>query len=342
MSAHAVDLKAHGALDKAVALRVSRVPGMDRLVHGLALGTTGATLALIVAGGIVTTTGAGLAVPDWPTTFGHNPFFFPWSGMVGAVRIEHSHRLLGAAVGILTLALAAAAWVGPRGRSLRTLAVATVVLVCVQGLLGGLRVVLRQDALAVVHGSLAQGFFVLTAVLATVTGPEWNRLLSAGEASRLAGVARIGVVVATLLFGQVVLGALTTHNGWFAAHLTGAVVAVAGTGALGATALGRARALPPIRWRARVIVGLLVIQVGLGLGAFLTRFTGVAFPGGELAVIGLPVAHRAVSALLIGFVVTLTLHAWRLAPAGVGLGRTLPHETQSSHDSGHERLTVPT
>jgi cytochrome c oxidase assembly protein subunit 15 len=310
------------------------------MIHGLALGNSGATLLLIVAGGLVTTTGAGLAVPDWPTTFGYNPFFFPWSGMVGAVLIEHSHRLLGAAVGILSVALATAAWVGRCDRPLRALAVAAVALVCVQGLLGGLRVVLRQDALAVVHGCLAQGFFVLTAVLVTVTGPEWNRLLSAGDATRLAGVARIGVGVATLLFGQVVLGALTTHAGWFVAHLTGAVVAVAGTGALVAAALWRARAVAPIRWRARVIGGLLVIQVGLGLGAFLARFTGVAVPGGELAVIGLPVAHRAVSALLLGLVVTLALHAWRLAPAGLGVGRTLLQETHRTGDSGHERLTV--
>jgi heme a synthase len=63
---------------------------MNPMIHGLALGNSAATLLLIVAGGLVTTTGAGLAVPDWPTTFGYNPFFFPWSGMVGAVLIEHS------------------------------------------------------------------------------------------------------------------------------------------------------------------------------------------------------------------------------------------------------------
>ena len=314
--------------------------GTQRMIHRLALGTSGATLILIAAGGIVTSTGAGLAVPDWPATFGYNMLLFPWSRMVGGVLIEHSHRLLGAAVGILTLALATAAWVGRCDRPLRALAVAAVALVCVQGLLGGLRVVLRQDALAVVHGCVAQGFFVLTAVLATVTGPEWNRPGPVRDATRLAGVARIGVGVATLLFGQVVLGALTTHTGWFAAHLSGAVVAVTGTGALVAAALWRARALTPVRWRARLIGGLLVIQVGLGLGAFLARFTGVAVPGGEIAVIGLPVAHRAVSALLLGLVVTLALHAWRLAPAGVGVGQTLRQGTQRSRDSGHERLTV--
>ena len=67
--------------------------------------TAGTTLGLVVAGGLVTNTGAALAVPDWPTTFGYNLFLFPWSGMVGGVLLEHSHRLLGSVVGLLTLAL---------------------------------------------------------------------------------------------------------------------------------------------------------------------------------------------------------------------------------------------
>ena len=65
---------------------------------------------LILFGGLVTNTGAALAVPDWPTTFGYNMFLFPWSRMVGGIFYEHSHRLMGALVGLLTLALAAALW----------------------------------------------------------------------------------------------------------------------------------------------------------------------------------------------------------------------------------------
>ena len=80
----------------------------------LARVTAGATLVLIMAGGLVTTTGAGLAVPDWPTTFGENLFLFPWSRMVGGVLVEHSHRLLGVVVGGLTLGLGAAVWLEDR------------------------------------------------------------------------------------------------------------------------------------------------------------------------------------------------------------------------------------
>jgi cytochrome c oxidase assembly protein subunit 15 len=291
------------------------------MLHRLAVVTSGATLLLIMGGGIVTSTGAGLAVPDWPTTFGYNLFLFPRSRMVGAVLIEHAHRLLGAGVGILTVALAIATWVGRRERRLRVLAVTAGALVCVQGLLGGLRVVLRQDALAIVHGCLAQGYFALTATLATLTGSEWNRVGPVMNATGPGWVAGLAAGVAALLCGQIVLGVLTTHAGWLAAHLGGAAVAVVGTGALVTTVHGRAGAAAPIRWRGRLIGGLLVLQVGLGLGAFLARFTALAVPGGDLAVVGLLVAHRAVSALLLGLVVTLAMHAWRLGRAGIATGQ---------------------
>ena len=137
--------------------------------------TAAATFVLIVFGGLVTNTGAALAVPDWPTTFGHNMFLFPWSEMVGGVLYEHSHRLLGAGVGLLTLALAGALALGEGRRWVRGLGVVAVLLVCAQGVVGGLRVVLLQDTLAIVHGWLAQAFFALVVLLALVTGRAWRR-----------------------------------------------------------------------------------------------------------------------------------------------------------------------
>jgi len=76
----------------------------NRWIHRFSLLTAGATFVLVVAGGLVTSTGSGLAVPDWPTTFGHNMFLYPWSKMVDGILIEHGHRLIGAGVGLLTLA----------------------------------------------------------------------------------------------------------------------------------------------------------------------------------------------------------------------------------------------
>ncbi|MCE3243034.1 MAG: putative Cytochrome oxidase assembly precursor, partial [Deltaproteobacteria bacterium] len=82
--------------------------------HRLAVITACATFPLLFIGGLVTSKGAGLAVPDWPTTFGYNMFLYPWSKMVGNIFYEHSHRLVASAVGFLTIALALSLWVQER------------------------------------------------------------------------------------------------------------------------------------------------------------------------------------------------------------------------------------
>src|ERR1044072_7938661 len=90
----------------------------------LALLTTVATFPLLFVGGLVTSTGAGLAVPDWPTTFGYNMFLYPWSKMVGGIFYEHSHRLVASCVGLLTIAFTIAVWLRESRAWLRWLAVA--------------------------------------------------------------------------------------------------------------------------------------------------------------------------------------------------------------------------
>ena len=128
-----------------------RVPGggpASVWPHRLAVFTAAATAALIFVGGVVTNTGSGLAVPDWPTTFGQNMFLYPPSQWAGGILYEHSHRLMGALVGLLTVVLAAALWVAaPRG-GLRWVGLVAVAAVIGQGVLGGLRVVLLKQTLA--------------------------------------------------------------------------------------------------------------------------------------------------------------------------------------------------
>ena len=130
--------------------------------HRLALATAICTIPLLFIGGLVTSKGAGLAVPDWPTTFGYNPFLYPWSKMVGNIFYEHSHRLVASAVGFLTILLAIALWFREPERWLRVLGATALALVVIQGVIGGLRVVLLEQTLAVVHACLAQAFFALT------------------------------------------------------------------------------------------------------------------------------------------------------------------------------------
>jgi heme a synthase len=117
-------------------------------LHRLAVVLCCATFPLLFIGGLVTSKGAGLAVPDWPTTFGYNVFLYPWSEMVGNILYEHSHRLVASCVGLLTIALAVALWFGERRTWLRWLGVTALLVVIAQGILGDLRVVLLQNSSA--------------------------------------------------------------------------------------------------------------------------------------------------------------------------------------------------
>jgi len=270
------------------------------LTHRLALGTALATAVLIVFGGLVTNTGAALAVPDWPDTFGHNLFFYPWSGMVGGVFYEHGHRLLGATVGLLTLALAAALW--RRGTTLRMLGLVAVLTVVAQGVLGGLRVVLQRDDIALIHGPLAQGFLALVVTLAYLTSPAARtpmRVRSAG------GLRRSALVAVAVTYAQIVLGALVTHAGWLWLHVGGAVAVFAVVPVV--TARARRTGDAVARPLARALLGLLGLQLALGIGAYLARFSPIWIPGEQATILALPVVHRLVGGLLLAATVVLAV-----------------------------------
>src|SRR5688572_17979306 len=144
-------------------------------LHRFAVLTAVATLFLICVGGIVTSKGVGLAVPDWPSTFGYNMFFFPFSKWVGGVFYEHSHRLVASGVGLLTTILAVWLWLKESRRWLRWLGIGAFLAVVLQGVLGGLRVVLFKDELGIVHATLGQLFFVLTCSIALFTSRWWPK-----------------------------------------------------------------------------------------------------------------------------------------------------------------------
>src|SRR5688572_615520 len=141
----------------------------DAWRHRFAVATVAATLALIFIGGLVTSTGSGLSVPDWPLSYG---MLMP--PMVGGVFYEHGHRMAATAVGFLTLVLAIwTARAEPR-RGVRRLAWAALAAVITQGVLGGLTVIyLLPTPVSVAHACLAQLFFCTMIALATVTSREW-------------------------------------------------------------------------------------------------------------------------------------------------------------------------
>lgn len=173
--------------------------------------TVVATVVLICFGGLVTSHGAGLAVPDWPNTYGYNMFLFPVSRWVGGIFYEHTHRLVASGVGLLTVILAVWMWRVVEMRWLRWLGVLAVGVVTLQGVLGGLRVTMLKDELGLVHGALAQSFLGLMTAIALFLTPGFWRLrprsgFRLGLAERWLGVA------VALVFAQLLLGAAMRHR----------------------------------------------------------------------------------------------------------------------------------
>ncbi len=139
-----------------------------------AIATTLATLFLICIGGLVTSHEAGMAVPDWPTTYGYNMFFFPFSKWVGGIFYEHSHRLVASGVGFMTIVLALGLWLRESRSWVRWLGVIALMGVIGQGVLGGLRVTESMPELGIFHAALAQLFLALVAAIALFTSPWWR------------------------------------------------------------------------------------------------------------------------------------------------------------------------
>jgi heme a synthase len=279
------------------------------VAYRLALATLGATSVLILLGGLVTNTGAALAVPDWPNTFGYNMVLFPWSRMVGGILYEHSHRLMGALVGVLTLALAGALW--RDGGRLRRLGIIAVAAVVAQGVLGGLRVVLLEDTLAIFHGCLAQAFFALLAVIVLLTAPR-GRIVASPVEPALRGLA---VLAAILVYVQILFGALLTHAGRIDLHLAGAVLVFVLVPIVAAQLrrTGDTVAVP----MSRLVTVLLGVQLLLGVGSYLARFSPVWIPGEQLTVTALPVAHRLIGSLILAAAVVLAVRVSAASAAQV-------------------------
>ena len=186
-----------------------------------ALCTAAAIFLLLVTGGLVTGLEAGLAVPDWPNSFGHNMLLYPLAEMKGGVYYEHAHRLYGMLVGLSAITLLVLVVRSEHSRHVRALAIAGLLVVIVQGTLGGLRVTghltLSESAadmrpsvgLAVVHGVLGQVVFAIYCLIAALCSARW-RDESSERVEATAG-RRASMILVAVLFLQLVSGALYRH-----------------------------------------------------------------------------------------------------------------------------------
>ncbi|MCS6806788.1 MAG: COX15/CtaA family protein, partial [Blastocatellia bacterium] len=146
--------------------------------YRFSLVTAVATFILIIAGGLVTSQQAGDSVPDWPLNFGR---IVPWEQLVGNVRFEYGHRVIAATVGLLTILLNIVLWRDEPRRWVRQLGLLALIAVVLQGLLGGVRVLLLEYRVpvAIIHACLAQTFFSLIVGLTVFTSRAWFEMANA-------------------------------------------------------------------------------------------------------------------------------------------------------------------
>jgi heme a synthase len=190
---------------------ISAGPRYRPWIHFYGIALAVCTFLLLFAGGMVTSTNSGLSVPDWPTTFGHNMFLFPPSMMKGGIFYEHGHRLFASLVGFLTVVNGLFFAFAERRRWLRWTGAFALLLVIVQGVLGGLTVRYKLPmAVSAAHACTAELFFALTVLMAFATSRAW---LGAGEAqARPRRDAWLALAFCLAAFAQIAVGAVMRHS----------------------------------------------------------------------------------------------------------------------------------
>lgn len=182
----------------------------NKIPHRVAVFTSFSTVLLLVAGALVTSTGSGLSVPDWPLSFGT---LFP--EMTGGVFYEHGHRLIAGGVAILTVCQMMVFLKWESRPWVRRLSVLAVVIVLSQALLGGLTVLMRlPPQVSVAHACLAQLYFCSVVTLGLVTSRSWQKnSLAVERANRSQLLATVSVILTIGFFFQLLAGAIMRHTG---------------------------------------------------------------------------------------------------------------------------------
>ena len=302
------------------------------MLHRFAQLVAGCTVLLVLAGSLVTSTGSGLSVPDWPTSYGWNMFTFPPSKWVGGIFYEHGHRLIASSVGCLTIVLAAWLWVSEPRRWLKWLGVAALGAVVAQGVLGGLTVLFfLPAAISTAHAALAEIFLCLVVSIALFTSPGWIEGFSSPVRNRdLPGdrerqVRAFATTATALIYTQILLGATMRHTGaglaipdfplmlghlippyWdpkiavHFSHRVGALVVVAAVLATAVRVWTRMRDRSELVRPATLLMALVGVQATLGA---LTVLSGLN--------VLLNSVHVVCGALVLATSLVLTLRAWR-------------------------------
>lgn len=298
----------------------NRQLAMNRGLNRFAIFVACATFFLIIAGALVTSNDAGLATPDWPLSNGQ---VFP--EMVGNLFWEHGHRMVATTVGMLTIVLTVYILWKEKRPWVRKLGVFALLAVIAQGLLGGLTVKLMLPlAVSSAHATLAQLFFCTTVSLAVFTSRSWMEARPIAEEKGNIPLRYLCTGALVTIFLQLILGATLRHSATWDRHLPVELIlahiggAVAVTLMLGSASLSVLRRHPQERFLTRpaiVALTLLVIQLGLGIAAYMTRLASPGDPQPLNPMISITVAHVACGALVFVTTIVLTLRTYRVLPA---------------------------
>ncbi|MFM2219095.1 MAG: Heme synthase [Planctomycetota bacterium] len=326
---------------------------------------------LIWVGGLVTTHDAGMAVPDWPGTYGYNLFLYPISTWLYGpfdLLIEHGHRLLGSWVGLLAIGLNIAAWTTESRKWYRWASLGLLLAVIAQGLLGGFRVVLDERTIAMLHGCGGPLVFAFASFLAIAASTDWRtaqpgswRETTPGVPSRRVWRASWLLLIATVT--QLVLGAQLRHalpntsptsfmamvhlHLTFAAVVTILILVISvliridflrSEGTRDSSEFARIRT--PANW----LVGLLFVQLGLGLGTWFVNYalpwSGLSPSLAQYAIAAkgywesmIVTAHQATGSLLI------SLSVWLICRVGRRLVPLADSQTSSTINLDNQRIS---
>jgi cytochrome c oxidase assembly protein subunit 15 len=317
-----------------------------------ALVTCGATLLLIAVGGTVTGMEAGLAVPDWPNSFGYNMLLLPMAKMTGGIYFEHSHRLLGMLVGLTTLVFATFLQCLTVQRWVKNLALVAFGLVVIQGLLGALRVTgtftLSQNpddlapslTMGMIHATLAQLLFALLVTIACALSSSWRRFETPLRSPKAANDRVWGMLALATVLAQIIIGVMYRHHGdqipWtLHLHLTMAVavLVIATIYSLRMSSFkGQVPAAPRL---GKLITHVLGMQFLLGIAALWAVLVEKPAQGPHPVQVLITTLHQTTGALLLA-TVTATF-AWHLRTVRPGTDHSRHRNGAVSESTGQTR-----
>jgi cytochrome c oxidase assembly protein subunit 15 len=307
--------------------RPAQVP---QSVHRFAFFLAGCIVLLLIAGALVTSNDAGLAVPDWPLSYGS---LLP--PMVGGIFYEHGHRMIATAVGVLTIVLAVMLARAEPRRWVRNLGWTALGLVIAQGILGGLTVkFLLPPPISTAHATLAQLFFITIVSITYFTSQWWQSDLAQLDDPGSPPLRTLSSVTTAAIFVQLILGAAFRHAAFgILPHMIGAVVVFALVLITCRNVRKRFGQVRDLRRWGILLQSLIGLQILLGVAAYYAVAKAIHDAQPSVPYVVTTVTHVLVGALTLAASVVLTLSCFRLIRGNATVAVAVDSQTSRTQGS---------